>query len=172
MDNDLQEFEVLPPERPVFLKVLCMLTFIGSSYTIINSAIMYFTARHLSNIIVSTKVKMYEEIEKKRKPNQPETVGFAVKVMDNMAVISRPENLRKTATGNIVASLFCLAGAILMWRLNKTGFYLYVVGTIISIVVPFYLFGNNFLTVISTGFACFFGILFVVFYAMNIRSMH
>lgn len=67
MKSDLQEFETLPPQRPVFLKVLCLLTFIGSGYGIINSAVTYFKANDISNIVIEAKTKMYEDLNKKKK---------------------------------------------------------------------------------------------------------
>ncbi len=114
---------------------------------------------------------MYEDLNKKKKAKDPESVNIISKVMNNVSVITTPENLRKTAIGNIITSILCLLGAFLMWNLRRMGFYIYTLGTIISIVIPFYLFGNNFLTTISAGFASFIGILFVIFYAMNIKSM-
>jgi hypothetical protein len=170
MKSDLQEFETLPPQRPVFLKVLCILTFIGSSYGIINSAITYFKADDISKIVTEVKTKMNDDLKRKNARN-PDKVIFFNKIMNNASQISTPENLRKTAIGNIITSILCLLGAFLMWNLRRMGFYIYTLGTIISIVIPFYLFGNNFLTTISAGFASFIGILFVIFYAMNIKSM-
>jgi 1,4-dihydroxy-2-naphthoate octaprenyltransferase len=171
MQQDLQEFETLPPQRPLFLKVLCILTFIGSSYAIITSAVSYFNADTVANVLTSTKEQMNKDLNDKSKTTDPAGNGFANKVMDNMSVMSNPENLRKSSLGTIISSVFCLIGAILMWRLNRTGFWLYTLGTIIGVIVPFYVFGNNFLTALSVGFASFIGVLFVIFYAMNLKSM-
>jgi hypothetical protein len=170
MKSDLQEFETLPPQRPVFLKVLCILTFIGSSYGIINSAITYFKADDISKIVTEVKTKMNDDLKRKNARN-PDKVIFFNKIMNNASQISTPENLRKNAIGNSITYTLCLLGAILMWNLRRIGFYIYTLGTIISIILPFYLFGSNFLTNISAGFLSFIGILFVIFYAMNIRSM-
>ena len=170
MTQDLEEFEKLPPQRPTFLKVLCILTFIGSCYAIINGTVTYFNADKVANAMISAKAKMNEDIHKKSNAD-PEGNGLASKVMNNMSVMANPDNLRKSSLGSIIASVFCLLGAILMWRLNRTGFYIYILGTIIGIAVPFYVFGNNFLTALSVGFAAFIGVLFVIFYAMNLKSM-
>jgi len=91
--------------------------------------------------------------------------------MGNMAEMSTPENLRKSAIADFITSLLCLAGAVLMWKLRKTGFYIYTLGTILSIIIPFYLFGSNPVSNISAGLVGFIGILFVIFYAMNLKSM-
>ncbi len=160
------EFETTRPQRPTFLKVLCILTFIFSSYTILSQAYVYFQAEETSKQMEEAKSEITKE-----KSKSPEESSFLNKVMGGMSEMSTPENLRKVAIGNLISSALSLLGAILMWRLNRSGFYLYVLGTIVGIVIPFYLFGNNFLTAISTGFASFVGLLFIIFYAMNLKSM-
>lgn len=170
MVQEADDLEIITPLRPVFLKVLCMLTFIGSGYGIINSAITYFKANDISNIVTQVKTKMNDDFKRKNRRN-PDKVIFLNKIMNNASALSTPENLRKTATGNCITSVLCLLGAILMWHLQRIGFYIYVLGTIISILLPFYMFGSNFLTNISAGFLGFIGILFIIFYAMNIKSM-
>ena len=148
-----------------------MLTFIGSSYGIINSAVTYFNADTISKVFVNVKTKMNNDLAKKRNADKPEKIHLINNIMNQASVISTPENLRKTAIGNCITSAICLLGAVLMWNLHRAGFYIYTLGTIISIISPFYLFGSNFLTNLSAGFLCFIGILFVIFYAMNLKSM-
>ena len=170
MKQEIEGFEIIPQARPLFLKVLCILTFIGSGYGIINSAITYFKADEIANIFTQMKTKMNDDLKRKNARN-PEKVNFFSKVMTNASEISTPENLRKTSIGNCITSILCLLGALLMWNLKRVGFYIYTLGTIISIILPFYMFGSNFLTNISAGFLGFVGILFVIFYAMNIKSL-
>ena len=164
------DFETTQPVRPTFLKVLCILTFIFSSYTILSQVYVYFQAEETSAAMTEAKSEINKDMNDK-KADSPEEKSFLNKVMGGMSEMSTPESLRKQAIGNIIASALCLLGAILMWRLNRTGFYLYILGTVVGIVVPFYLFGNNFVTAISTGFASFIGLLFIIFYAMNLKSM-
>lgn len=166
MKSDLQEFETVQPKRPTFLTVLCILTFVGSSYALISGIISYFNADSVSKIVESAQSKMHDE-NKNSDGN-----GLASKMMKNVAVMSNPDNIRNTSLGNIVTSVFCLLGAFLMWKLNRTGFYIYVLGTLIGIIIPFYLYGSNFLTNIAAGTAGFIGLLFVIFYAMNLKSMN
>ena len=171
MEQTLDDFEKIPPQRPVFLKVLCMLTFIGSGYGIINNTVLYFKADTISKVFVDTKAKMNEDLAKKNNAGKPEKVLLVTTIMNNASVMSTPQNIRKSAIGNCIVSAICLLGAVLMWNLRRVGFYIYTFGTIISIILPFYLFGSNFLTNLSAGFLGFIGILFVIFYAMNIKSM-
>ncbi|HEV8080539.1 MAG TPA: hypothetical protein VGP43_07500 [Chitinophagaceae bacterium] len=171
MVQDAVEFDTIPPQRPVFLKVLCILTFIGSGYGIINGVVTYFKANDISKFVTEVKAEMKNKISKKKKTNDTISVSFAGNVVNNMSAMATPDNLRKMAIGTVISSILCLLGAILMWNLRKVGFYIYVIGTILIIVLPFYLFGINFLTNLSVGAQGFIGIIFVIFYAMNIKSM-
>ncbi|MDB5221732.1 MAG: hypothetical protein JWN83_399 [Chitinophagaceae bacterium] len=171
MVQNINELEITAPQRPVFLKVLCILTFIGSGYGIINSAVTYFKADTISKIFVDAKIKTNEDLANKKNAGKPEKVRLIGNIMNQASIMSTPENLRKAAIGNIITSMLCLFGAILMWNLRRMGFYIYTIGTIISIILPFYMFGSNFLTNISTGLLGFIGILFVIFYAMNLKSI-
>ena len=172
MAEDLFNEEVVLPTRPTFLTVICILTFIGSSYLIISSAVTYFNADTITNMVVTTKKEMKDDIDKNMAKNKnPEEAAFGTKIMTSMSTMMTPVNLRRSAMANIVASIFCLLGAILMWRLKRAGFYIYVFGTLIGIIMPFYIFGNNFITALQVGFSAFIGLLFVIFYAMNLKSM-
>lgn len=171
MVQDAGEFDIIPPQRPQFLKILCILTFIGSGYGIINGVVTYFKANDISKFVTEAKAEINNDISKKKKANDTASVSLAGNVVNNMSVMAKPENLRKMAIGTVISSILCLLGAILMWNLRKVGFYIYALGTIIIIILPFYLFGNNFLNNISVGVQGFIGIIFVIFYAMNIKSM-
>jgi len=169
MVQDSVEFDTLPPQRPTFLKVLCILTFIWSGYTFINSAVTYFKADTISEMVTEAKTEINKDMAEAKKRDDEAT--FIFQMMGNMAEMSTPENLRKIAIANFITSLLCLAGAIMMWKLRKTGFYIYTLGTILSIIIPFYLFGSNSVTNISAGFLGFIGVLFVIFYGLNLKSM-
>ena len=170
MSQDPFENEIRVKQRPTFLTVLCILTFIGSGYGIINSVFTYVKADSLSAMITDVNKEINDDLKKKDKTS--EEAGFVGNVFNSMSRFSSPEILRKSAVMTLVVSIFCLIGALLMWRLRKTGFYLYTLGTIIGVVAPFYLFGNNFMTNFSAGMQGFIGVLFVIFYAMNLKSMN
>ena len=171
MTQDLFDAEILPPQRPVFLKVLCMLTFIGSGYGIINATVTYFKADTISEMVAKTRVKVNDDISKKKRGNDTGSVNFTRKIFANMSVMMTPDNLRRSSVTNIITSVICLLGAFLMWKLRRIGYYIYILGTLVSIILPFYLFGSNFITNLSTGVLGFIGILFIVFYGLNIKSM-
>jgi hypothetical protein len=170
METIEEDFMNPAPSRPVFLKVLCMLTFIGSGYGIVNSAITWFNANSIHKIMVEKKQEILDDVNRKKQKDK-ESVNFAKMIMTDVYNITTPENLRRSAMSNAVSAIICLLGAILMWNLKRAGFYLYTLGTIIGIFLPFYLLGSNLIINLQAGFLSFIGILFVIFYAMNLKSM-
>ncbi len=82
------------------------------------------------------------------------------------------ENIKKGAIGSLLAALLTLSGALLMWRLKKSGFYLYIGGVLVGLIVPLVIYGNNFLAVGISSFGAFFGLIFIALYALNLKSMN
>ena len=81
------------------------------------------------------------------------------------------EKMQQSAIASFIAALFTLAGGISMWLLRKFGFYLYIIGIVIGLVFPFYIYGNNLLAIGISGFSSFFGLIFIALYALNLKSM-
>jgi len=70
-----------------------------------------------------------------------------------------------------VFDLGMLAGVLLMWRLNKTGFYIYTAFQLISLIYPFITnTGDTVMGILTLPiFVC--SILFIVFYAYHLKLM-
>ena len=101
--------------------------------------------------------------------NMGKTFGENMKknILDMISV----DKMQHSAMGSFAAALFTLAGAIFMWRLRRFGYYLYIIGIVIGIVVPFYIYGNNLLAIGLSAFGSFFGLVFIALYALNLKSM-
>ena len=170
MAEALQDYEHRPVGRPTFLTVLCILTFIGSGWGIVNGVIQYVTADSRSAEMAMMKTKASDNIAQKR---QKDDAGsrFAEKMVNSMSVMNA-DSLRKGGMAGILSSAICLLGAFMMWQLRKPGFYLYILGTLVGIVSPFIIFGtNNFLSIMSSIFVGFIGIAFIILYAVNVKHM-
>lgn len=96
---------------------------------------------------------------------------FGTKMKKNVMDMMNVDKMKNSAIGSFVAALFTLAGAFFMWRLRRYGFYIYIIGIAIGIVVPFYIYGNNLLAIGINGFSSFFGLVFIALYALNLKSM-
>lgn len=96
---------------------------------------------------------------------------FGEKIKKSVHDMMSVNKLKNSAIGSFVAALFTLAGAFFMWRLRKYGFFMYILGIAIGIIVPFYIYGNNLLAIGISAFSSFIGLLFIALYALNLKSM-
>jgi len=209
------EDENFREKRPVFLTVLCILTFIGSGWAVFSSITAYNTAEDTVGVfseslkknkemnragrdtlviesesdtfsmtedLDGTNVSISEIDRKKAKEDSldkqdADTVEFRMdgvfgeKIKKNVMDMMSVEKLQNSAIGSFVAALFTLAGAFFMFRLRKTGFYLYILGIAIGIAVPFYIYAGNLLAIGMSAFSSFFGLIFIALYALNLKSM-
>lgn len=175
MESTLDEFEQEPAVRPTLLTVLCILSFIGSSWAIATNIWAYTTAAQSAKMVsylghrttidsMSHKDSVMYKIGEKKKS------AFGEKMMLSIGKMFTEDTIKKNAIGAIVSAVFTLIGAILMWKLFKVGFYLYIAGVLIGLLVPLYLYGNNIIAVGISAFSGFFGLVFIALYALNIRS--
>ncbi len=175
METNLDDFEAEPLRRSSFLTTLCILTFIGSGWAIISSFLTYNSASKSAGIFSQTKhVKMDSTFRKdsiKFGTSRKKDLMFEGKMKVTLSEMFTEENLRKSAIGNFISALLTLTGALFMWRLNRRGFYLYILGVIVGILVPLYLFGNNLIAIGISSFSSFFGLIFIALYALNLKSM-
>ncbi len=166
---DEEELEV---KRPTLLTVLCILTFVGSSYSIAGSVYSYAAAHMLS-------VKIHQAIENGKSksvnindsPRSVNKKSGSVKMrgfMKGMEKVYDENNMRTKAIADILAALFTLGGAILMWWRKRSGYFLYIAGILIGIAVPFYLYGTNLMAVGISSFGSFFGLIFIALYSLNL----
>ncbi|MBC7887657.1 MAG: hypothetical protein H7Z13_07190 [Ferruginibacter sp.] len=165
----LQDYE-RPAGRPTFITVLCILTFIGSGWGLIGGAIQYFSAEKQAQAMTFTKEKASTDIQKM--DNKDEGSKMAEKMVNSMTSAFTVENLKKAGLAAILAAVFCLGGALMMWKLKKTGYYLYIVGTLVGIASPFIIYGSsNIMSIISSVLVGFIGVIFVILYGVNLKYM-
>lgn len=156
--DDLESNEV--KTRPVFLTVLCILTFVGAGFGVLAGAVGFFTIgmmRDSMELANELGRGIYEEI------------GMNMDAMYDWQIYAN--------IANFSGALLCLIGALLMWKLKKVGFYLYVPGAFIPVIV-----GALAMQYIMTGLMAGFGMLgivinvlisggFVVMYGLNFKHL-
>ncbi|MCX6294779.1 MAG: hypothetical protein NTX97_01725 [Bacteroidetes bacterium] len=109
---------------PQFLKVLCILTFIGAGLGLLSG---------LYNLVKAPTA--IEDYEKMQEMTANMNSGFMTMMTENAHAAAL--NALPLAISSIGTSLFCLFGALMMWKLRKVGFYAYVCGQVLSIAIPF-----------------------------------
>lgn len=161
------------PLRPTFLTVLCILTFIGSGWSIISNISGYLNADVSSSFVQETLDSTKKEVDQELKESDSKAgAELADKMLSGVSEVMNPKNIKKNALYSLLASALTLIGAVLMFRLNKTGFWVYVAGTVVGVAAPMMIFGSS--NLISLGilaFSGFIGILFVVLYSLNLKYM-
>lgn len=137
-----------PTKRPVFLSILCVLSFIGNGFMIILGFFGLMGTRNPEAIeeaideAIATSPMLEESLER--------TPGLI-------------ENLPSIFSIYLVAAVLCLFGAILMWRLKRAGFFVFAGGKVIKIA------GVG--LILSTINAWFFPLLMIVLYGLNLKHM-
>ncbi len=172
MSNRTYEYETEPVTRPSFLSWLCILTFIGSGWAIASSVYTYVSAEKYSNIFSEEKPLKQDSAYVDSRARHNERNALPEKIKASFVKILDKDNMRKFAIGNLVAALFTLTGALFMWRLKQIGFYIYILGVVFGLMVPFYSYGNDLIAVGAASFNNFFGLVFIALYALNLKSMH
>jgi hypothetical protein len=176
MDSNLTGFDEEDHTRPTLLTVLCILTFIGSSWLILTNIWTYGTASKTAEMISAVSKRAisdsaFQKDSTKAKVIRKKRSLFGEKIMSSMAKIMTADNIRKNAAGTILSALITLFGALLMWWLKRRGFYIYMVGTLLGIIIPLYFYGINMTSMGIAFFPGFFGLVFIALYALNFKSL-
>lgn len=140
------------------LNVLTILTFIGSAIGALNAIYSYAT---ICNSITKTE-------EALSKVGSSGTMGKILTDTLEMAYKSCEMKLPLLIM-NLVCVLLCFIGAIVMRKLNKRGFYIYLIGELVGPI------GGMVLIGMSMGFMAIFGILipivFLILYGTQLKHM-
>lgn len=140
---------------PPFLNVLTILTFIGSGLGVVGG---------LYNL--ATAESQRADIERARSL-MGDGDGFFGKDMFDSALLML-DNLYLIQGTALAVAIACIVGAILMRKLKKSGYYLYLVASIISVAVPIAVVG-------MMGGMMMFGVVFtlafVIMYSVNVKHL-
>lgn len=158
-------FDVEKPVRPNFLTVLCILTFIGSGWGLLNN---------LFQLTMFSSERLVTQIQQITSMTGTETQSSWVTSL----MTSSLEVLQTTIMhGQVIYSLsalcalISLVGAFMMYKLKKSGFYLYALAQIASLfILPFFS-GWNSVVMISMAMSGFFVLLFIILYGVNYNKL-
>jgi hypothetical protein len=115
MEKFDNEMAMEGPKRPTFLKVLCILTFIGSGLGIIFSLLTPLMKDWYVNMMQANPNVDEQQYEQAMKAFN---AGWGYFLL------------------SAALSVGTLIGAILMWNLKKNGFFIYVFCTVAMLVLP------------------------------------
>jgi len=163
MEQTTTGTESTAPVRPTFLKVLCILSFIGTGIGLISGLWGWWSNHQLAEgggALMNAMNAM---------PEGGDKAADAVNQMANAFGV----DFAKQAMSSMIVGLLnviVFAGAMMMWNLKKTGFYIYTIGQVAQIIVPFVVVGG--LLGGATGMiTAVFSIAFIIMYGVNLKSM-
>jgi len=139
--NPVQKNE---PQRPSLLNILCILTFIGSGMNFISSLMIALFYDQFT--IIAESINKSFHLPGLEMILEGRSAFFATSALIYMG---------------------SLVGAILMWKLKKTGFHIYTIFQFLLIISPMYFFHlsiPSFLDIILSS-------IFVILYGSNLKYM-
>jgi hypothetical protein len=145
------------PKRPQFLTVLCILTYIGSALAFISGIYTFFT--------VDASAAMFENMNM----GGADPTGMMGGMQETMrlAVVNKVPNVIIVT----VCSLLCVFGAMQMWKLKKTGYFIYVAGEIIPPIAAFVLGGGGMLGSMGAAVGLIIALIWIILYGVNLKHM-
>ena len=159
-----------PKKRPDFLTVICILTFIGSGFGIINNVTNYLNADVLTEM---GKQAIDQTREKVESESSGEGKKLADQMMSGASAMMDKKKLKQNYLLTVLSNIMTLAGALLMFRLRKSGYWLYVAGIVVLVATPVVIFGTgNLLSMSITMLFAAIGILFIILYSLQLKHLH
>ena len=160
----MEVIDTNPKPRPALLTVLCILTFIGSGFGVLHN-IMGMIVSPIRNFFGPDFFDMImDEVD------DDYTRKFVEQAMD-MAQ-NAIHHIFEISFVQFLLYAGSLAGAIMMFQLKKTGFYIYTISQILLLFVPAVFLGFNLFINIGILFSSIFTILFIALYAVNLKKMN
>lgn len=110
-----------PAKRPGYLTTICVLTWIWSAWTAIGSVSSIFGPSPRENLNqMLTRAESMDGFMRRMMDKAIETMSNNIELLEKWSL---PFNII-----TLLGAIACTYGAILMWRLRKSGFMIYVLG--------------------------------------------
>ncbi|MBS1546470.1 MAG: hypothetical protein JST38_16850 [Bacteroidetes bacterium] len=165
---DMNANPAAPAARPTLLTVICIISFIMGAWGVV-SGLMNMTKDQTAVV-----AEAQQKLEEAKAQLGDQASGVAGQMMDSGLEITKraAENAVPIGVAGIILSLLSLFGVWRMWNLQKSGFWLYLLATILGLAVPLYFLGGSMMAILSVGVVGFFSLVFIILYAVNLKYMH
>ena len=161
----------ISPLRPRFLTILCYLTLFASSYMLLSAISGLSNPEELTKSL-DKSMESWDTVFNQALEADPKGKEQFEQAMEDVSFANTSANMRDNSFFSLIANLLTLIGAVLMLRLKKNGFRLYVLGCIIGVVAPVIVFGSgNFLGLSYAMLSGFSSVLFILLYAFKLKYM-
>ena len=152
LDETTDFIEIKEGLRPPFLTVLCILTWVGCGFGLISGLIQLW-----SYSVLNSAMKTFQA-------SGDNSTGF----------------IFWSAMATMLGSLICATGAVFMFKQKKVGYFIYIFGQALPIIIGLYSAlaatkGMNFgagLSIIMTFAGMIIPIGFIIMYGVNLKHMN
>lgn len=151
-----------PAQRPTLLTVVCILSFIWCGVAVIGGGLGYLGMKMM------TSGALEEMVEQSGDAN---AIGQVEKAQAELAAKGvDAAQLANIMLAGIGLTIVVLVGVIMMWKLKRTGFFIYTGAQLLGVVLPV-LMGSRLETSISGMMMTGLTILFIVLFGLNLKHM-
>ena len=159
----METLSVHPQDRPTLLTVLCILSFIGSGFGVLANLTAIIAVPFLDFFQPSMFNATFSQLGNNAGDE------FIKQALDMVLIIM--DNFLAIVLSKFIFYVLSLIGAIMMFQMNRIGFYLYIAAQIGFLLInPFFL-GWNIFVGSMMFFPAFFSALFIALYAINLKHM-
>lgn len=166
----MTDFEIeQPKERPTFLTVLCVLSWITAIWTSISALISILTKQSsIDNLMLSRDM-----VENAGAEIEEEGISFLSAIMNGSleAIQDQIDNFMLINTSNLVLYVAQILAVYFMFKLQKKGFWLYTFVQALLLIMPFVYMTVNSVMILGTVFTAFITLAFIIMYATNLKHM-
>ncbi len=166
MENPFEEINKL--QRPTFLFVLCILTFIGSGWNVLSNLFSLFTAGMMDSTL---QMEQYSNIMENMENGATSAFMSGLFSSSMQLLQSTAVHAREITALQLSLAVVSLLGAILMFQLRRLGFYLYAAAQILTLFILPYFAGFSLVVMIGLLWSGFITLIFIILYAVNLKYM-
>ena len=148
--------------RSQFLTLLCILTFLSCAWGLADAIVSFVQTDAVAETLYIKPNKADPKQEKQDK------AYFEDRSSDDVPLPGDPQQIKSLALAQAAYSLITLVGAVLMFRLRRVGFWVYIAGIAVGLVLPVALAGFG---ALNTSFGVFFSMLFAGLYWVSLKEM-
>ena len=161
LDSDMLNIQ---KERPTFLTVLTIITFVISGIMLLSSLYGMFTFNELD---AKNQLEITIANSESTSASLP---AWAIDLQEDSYILME-ESIEKNTIFSwfgLLSCLLSLVGAYLMYNMKKVGFHAYVISKFVGLI-PLAFVTISFGVTLTYGFIIFFSLAFVIMYAVNLK---
>ena len=156
-------------KRPTFIAVICILSFVLNGFSFVNNMSVFNEPSKEETILLT---EMQQQQASITKANADEaTKQQLTQMLGAFTATITTAMVKKMSLFSVIAAITCLIGTSLMWRMKKSGFHFFIVGTLVGILAPFILFGGNGLSLLIAAIMSIIWLILLSLFAVNLKFM-